>query len=75
MTITDSPASPPPPPAPDLKDDNVQLKNENQSLREYIDKLLLNIIATSPSILEIKNSLATSRGDACHPSNNGSFVQ
>ena len=47
--------------SPDLKDENVQLRDENQSLKNYIDRLLLGIISTSPEILEVKGESTTRR--------------
>ncbi len=40
---------------PDLKDDNVQLRERNQALVGYIDTLLLSIIEKKPDILEVKS--------------------
>lgn len=47
--------------SPDLKDENLQLRDENQSLKNYIDRLLLGIISTSPEILEVKGESTTRR--------------
>lgn len=37
----------------DLKDTNLALREENTSLRAYIDNLLLSVINTTPEILEV----------------------
>ena len=50
--------------SPDLKDENVQLRDENQSLKNYIDRLLLGIISTSPEILEVKGESTTRRSQS-----------
>ncbi len=46
----------------DLKSDNSQLKEDNASLRDYIDGLLLTIIDKSPDALEVKPSMRSGRG-------------
>jgi len=38
---------------PELKDENLKLKDENKSLQEYIDKLLLIVMDTSPDALAV----------------------
>jgi hypothetical protein len=38
----------------ELKDRNKSLKEENEQLRGYIEKLLVEIINHSPGVLEIK---------------------
>jgi len=55
----------------DLKDNNVQLREENQALKNYIDHLLIEIISTTPpEILEIKQG-TSARGSRSV----GSFVE
>ena len=54
----------------DLKDDNVQLREENQALKDYIDHLLIGIISTTPEILEVKQG-TSARGSRSV----GSFVE
>ena len=39
---------------PELKDENLKLKDENKSLQEYIDKLLLIVMNSSPEVLAIQ---------------------
>jgi len=39
--------------SPELKDENLKLKDENKSLQEYIDKLLLIVMNSSPEALAI----------------------
>lgn len=38
----------------ELKDENTILKEENKSLREYIDKLLLIVMENSPGALAVE---------------------
>ena len=50
--------------SPDLKDENGQLRDENQSLKNYIERLLLGIISTSPGILEVKGESTSRRSQS-----------
>ena len=38
----------------ELKDENLSLKEDNKSLREYIDKLLITVMENAPSALAVK---------------------
>ena len=59
----------------DLKDVNVHLREENQSLKDYIDRLLLEIMDQTPEILEVKSSPSFKSVRGSRSSDTSSFVQ